>query len=182
MKKLPNNSLEWMSKLTYFNASEYKNRFVCYELKEDGLLKLTFFINPSQSISKHRMVATKKFNSMNKKMCFAKKIAKLLKIDSSKNNLLTYIYQVDVNFDFKLLSEEIKSFTSELQINETLKSIIEVHSNKTYAVQLALKETNGKFKELEKRLCFEINIYECHFSDLDIIKNIVSDIAEKVAS
>lgn len=172
MKILPNTSLEEISKLNIAQAGEYKNKFVCYELKEDGLLKLTFFLNPSQSYTNHQAVATKKFMSMNKKMGFAKHSATFLKIDRSVNNLHTYIYQVDVNFDYGAIRKDIKDFSNELSTDETLSQIMEVNSNKPYAVCLALKETNGKYKELEKKLSYEKNTQGKEIFDLDTIHHI----------
>ena len=172
MKILPNVSLEEISKLNIIKAGEYKNKFVCYELKEDGLLKLTFFLNPSQSYSNHKAVANKKFMSMNKKMGFAKHSATFLTVDRSVNNLHTYIYQVDVNFDYEAIRKDIKEFSNELLTDDTLSQIMEVHSNKPYAVCLALKETKGKYKELEKKLSYEINTKGKKIFDLDTIHHI----------
>jgi hypothetical protein len=92
-KTLPNKSLEWISGLSTNEAIEYKNRFVCYELKK-GILKLTFFLNPYQSYRKHEGVATRKFNDMNKKMSFATKKATLIKIDRDSRHLSIYVYEV----------------------------------------------------------------------------------------
>jgi len=92
-QKLPNKSLEWIESLNAEEAFKYANRFVCYELKE-GVLKLTFFLNPYQSYKNHKRVATRKFNKMNELMAFARTEATLVDIDRKKSHLSTYIFNV----------------------------------------------------------------------------------------
>ena len=168
MKTLPNKSKEWMSALTTEEAMNYKNRFVCYELK-NGILKLTYFLNPFQNYSNYQAVVNKKFMSMNKVMGFAKKTALFLNVDRSQNHLHTYIYQVDANINEEALKEEIKDLKNELQTNEVLHRIMTINSNKPYALCLALKETNGKYNELEKKILFEKNTGSGYAIDVEIV-------------
>lgn len=183
MKTLPNRSLKWFSGLSDEEASQYKNKFVCYELKGDGLLKLTFFLNPMQSYDNHKAVATKKFHAMNKLKGMAKHRATQVSIDRTMNHLHTYIYQVDIEINEELLNEEIQSFTNELIANDRLSHIVEVNSNKPYAVCLALNENIGKYKELEKELKYQKNINSCYVFETYIITNIASQITNiKLAS
>ena len=174
MKTLPNKSKEWMSALTTEEASNYKNRFVCYELK-NGILKLTFFLNPYQSHTTHRAVATKKFMSMNRTKGFAKKTALFLNVDRSQNHLHTYIYQVDANINEEVLKKEINDFKNELKTNEALNRIMTINSNKPYALCLALKETDGKYNELEKKIIFEKNTGTGYAIDVEIVRSIAKE-------
>lgn len=171
MKTLPNNSLEWISSLGYFEALQYKNKFVCHELK-DGILKLTFYVNPNQRTTNHLAVATKKIKSMNKVMHFAQHRAACIKIDTKVNNLITYIYQVDVEINHRLYKEELNSFKDEIIENKEYRNIFEVNSNKPYAICLIFKETNQKYKELEKAIRYEKNIEDCHITEVSIIREI----------
>lgn len=175
MKILPNKSLEWISSLSSSEALQYKNKFVCYELK-GGILKLTFFVNPNQRTMHHLAVATKKFKSMNKVMHFAKQRAACIKVDTTTNNLITYIYQVDIEIDNVLYNKELNSFKDEVINNKDYKNIFEVHSNKPYAICLIFKETNQKYKELEKAISYEKNIKDCHVTEVGIIRELSEDI------
>jgi hypothetical protein len=92
-KTLPNKSIEWIKELSIEEAKAYKNKFLSYELKGDGILKLFFFLNPYQSYTRHEAVATRKFNTLNKEINFARTKATLVDIQRD-NHLNTYIYEV----------------------------------------------------------------------------------------
>ena len=177
-KTLPNKSIKWISKLSSEDAKEYKNKFISYELK-NGILRLTYFLNPYQRYSRFQGVVTKKFKAMNKKMGFATYRAALLNVDRTVKNLHTYAYQVDVDIDKDLLDTQIKAFKKDLLEDAKLNKIMEVNSNKPYAVCLALQEVKEIYKELEKKVIYELNMNDRQFYRLEIIRNLASDFLDK---
>ena len=193
-KILPNKSLEWISALSSEDAKEYKNRFVCYELK-DGILKLTFFLNPLQSFTKHQGVATRKFNDMNKKMNFATTKATLKDIDRSKKHLAIYVYEVDTvqddivassnNFSDdkkgKVMSKDILDMNKGIEVGCPMHGGFMVTPNNHLGYNSELVAYGCPVCKDEKKIIIDKDNIALHYesmSDEDLIKNktLISDI------
>jgi hypothetical protein len=93
-KTLPKQTTtEEIQALSMDQATPYKNKFLGHE-QEGDTLKLTFFLNPYQSFTRHEPVATRKFQELYKQGTFFCSKASLTDIDRSKNHLHTYIYKL----------------------------------------------------------------------------------------